>query len=60
MVLRPAVLTAVVVVVAEMAAVPPVDVGEVVTGAGFTLKLVPVTMVTCEPGFIWVGNVNTK
>ena len=25
-------------------------------GGGFTLKSVPVTTVTCEPGFTWVGS----
>ena len=35
---------------------PPTDVGVVVVGGGFTLKSVPVTTVTCEPGFTWVGS----
>jgi hypothetical protein len=46
----------VVAVAAGIAVVPPADVGVVVVGGGFTLKSVPVTTVTCEPGFIWVGS----
>ncbi len=28
----------------------------VVAGGAFTLNWVPVTTVTCEPGFTWVGS----
>ena len=38
------------------AVVPAAVAGVVATGGGFTLKSVPVTTVTCEPGFTWLGS----
>ena len=54
----PVLAGAVVVVVgaAGPVAAPPVEVGVVVAGGALTVKSVPVTTVTCEPGFTCVGS----